>query len=130
VASLAAALGLRNASGLARCAVVTYAVHAGFEGTHFLTVDGNGDGEEGPFEVSVACELIVYPSPLPTLGPTPDPTSLRPTPEPSSTPRPSLDTSPAPVPQPTTYHTPAPTQVHARANCACFSDKMVENIAK
>ena len=120
VAALAAALGLRNASALRHCAVVAAEVSAGAEGTYHLTVDGAADGEEGAFELTVACELIFYPSPAPFLA------MLSPSPQPSVTHAPAA----APASYPTSTNTPAPTQVHARSNCACFSEKMVESIAR
>jgi len=116
---------------LTGCAVLAYEVHAGFESPQgfWLVVDGASDGVEGLFELTVACTLIFYPSPVPLARPTPLPTPL-PSPAPSSTPAPSEVPVLAPTPEPSTTPTPAPTQIHARSNCACFSEKMIENIGR
>ena len=126
--ALATSRAAGNAS-LAGCAVVVLEVLRGEAGDYFLVVDGADGAEEGALELTLLCELLLYPSEAPTPLPSAPP-SMRPTPQPTATPAPSevplLEPTPLPTPAPTS----APTGLPARSNCACFSEKMVESLVR
>jgi len=130
------ALGNTSEALVAGCALIVWSFEVAFPGApvsgfepndYFLTVDGDEAGAEGGYELTVVCELIMYPSQAPTALPSPPPTPA-PSPQPSVTPNPSSLPVLNPTPVPSFPPSPVPTAPHARSNCACFSGRMIENV--